>query len=286
MIPSPSLLYCLKRVGAAGRLAAISAVLLVAVSALIMTPAWAQEAGLVGTVADPSGAVMGGVSITVRNVETGVERRAVTDEQGRFSISPLAIGHYTLKAEASGFRTTTVTDIYLTIGQIGRVDISLQVGQITESVEVKDNATLLQAEQATVGTSLETEKIADLPLNGRDFTQLVNLIPGGGQAGGSYESGNSQVQISGQRASKTTSTIDGVLNVDPLFQGFPILPSVDAIEEFRVQSGNFSADQGMGSSNVAIRLKSGTNALHGSSSSSCATTRWMRAASSRRTGKT
>src|SRR6185369_10736606 len=113
-------------------------------------------------------------------------------------------------------------------GQIGTVDLRFEVGSVTEAVEVKDTATLLQAEQAAVGTSVETRKIRDLPLNGRDFTQLVNLTPGATSAGGSYESGNSQVQISGQRASKSTSTIDGILNFDPLFQGFPILPSVDA----------------------------------------------------------
>ena len=222
-----------------------------------------QEAGLVGTVSDASSALMRGTAITVRNIDTGVERHAVTDDQGRFSVAPLAIGKYTLRAEAPGFRTTTVTDISLTIGQIGRLDVVMQVGAVAEQVEVKDTAALLQAEQASVGASVENKKIVDLPLNGRDFTQLVNLTPGASAVGGSYESGNSQVMISGQRSTKTTSTIDGVLNTDQLFQGFPITPSVDAIEEFRVQSGNFSADQGMGPSNVAIRLKSGSNSLHG-----------------------
>lgn len=239
-----------------------TALRLLAALIMLSLAALGQDAGLVGTATDASGAVMGGVRITAVNADTGVERQATTDAEGRFSISPLAIGSYTLRAEHEGFRTTTVTGVRLTIAQVGRVDVVLQVGQTTETVEVRDTATLLQAEEAGVGSSVEHKKIVDLPLDGRDFTQLVNLVPGASQAGGSYESGNSQVQIGGQRASKTMSTIDGVLNVDPLFQGFPVLPSVDAIEEFRLQSGNFSADQGMGSSNLSIRLKSGTNTLH------------------------
>lgn len=214
-----------------------------------------------GTVTDPSGAAIRGATVTVRNVETGLKRHASTDEAGRFNIAPVAIGRYTLLAEYAGFRKTTVSDIALTIGQIGRVDVVLEVGQLSEQVEVKDTVALLQAEQASVGSTVEHKKIIDLPLNGRDFAQLVALTPGASDSCCAWETGNPQVLISGQRATETTSTIDGVLNIDQLFQGFPISPSVDAIEEFRVQSGNFSAEQGMGPSNVAIRLKSGTGNL-------------------------
>src|SRR5689334_2898942 len=99
---------------------------------------WAQEAGLVGTVADPSGAVVVHAQIVVHNVDTGVDRRASTDERGRYFISPLAIGRYTLTAEAPGFRTVNVSDIYLTIGQTGVKDITMQIGQVSESVSVVD----------------------------------------------------------------------------------------------------------------------------------------------------
>ncbi len=226
--------------------------------------AWAQEASLVGNITDPSTAVVPGVKVSVRNIETGVTRHAVTDDKGRYLISPLAIGRYTLTAEASGFRTTQVSDIVLSLGETGHLDVVLQIGQVAEQVTVADTSPLLQAEQASLGQSVESKKIVDLPLNGRDFVQLVALTPGATTAGSSYESGNSQVLINGQRSTKTTSTLDGVMNIDQLFQGFPISPSVDAIEEFRVESGNFSADQGMGPSNVSVRLKSGTNSLHGS----------------------
>lgn len=224
----------------------------------------AQEAGLVGTVTDPSGAVVAGATIAAQNVETNVQRRTTTDERGRYSISPLAIGRYTLTAEAPGFRTVTISDIYLTIGQKGVADVIMQIGQITEKVNVVDTSPLLQAEQASIGQSVENKKIVDLPLNGRDFVQLVALTPGATVSGTTYETQSSNVLINGQRSTKTTSTIDGVMNVDQLFQGFPISPSIDAIEEFRVQSGNFSAEQGMGPSNVSVRLKSGTNSYHGS----------------------
>ncbi|HVP48605.1 MAG TPA: TonB-dependent receptor [Bryobacteraceae bacterium] len=223
----------------------------------------AEEAGLVGTVTDPSGAVVAGATIAAQNVATSVQRRVTTDAAGRYTISPLAIGRYTLTAEAPGFRTVTVSDIYLTIGQKGVVDVTMQIGEINEKVTVVDTSPLLQAEQSATGQSVENKKIVDLPLNGRDFVQLVALTPGATVAGTTYETQSSNVLINGQRTTKTTSTIDGVMNVDQLFQGFPISPSIDAIEEFRVQSGNFTADQGMGPSNVSVRLKSGTNSFHG-----------------------
>ena len=226
--------------------------------------AHAQEAGLVGTISDPSGAVVAGAAVKAHNVETNVERRVSSDERGRYSISPLAVGHYQLTVESKGFRALTVTDIYLTIGQKGVTDVTMQIGQLSEMVNVTDTSTLLQAEQAATGQSVENKKIVDLPLNGRDFTQLVALTPGATTAGNAYETGNPSVLINGHRSTKTTSTVDGVMNVDQLFQGFPISPSIDSIEEFRVQSGNFSADQGMGPSNVSVRLKSGTNSYHGS----------------------
>src|SRR5690349_13368177 len=107
----------------------ISRIAVACVLLLKLAPwARAQEAGLVGTVVDPSGALIAHAQITVQNVDTGVERRTSTDERGRYFVSPLAIGHYMLTAEASGFRTVTVSDVYLTIGQAGVKDITMQVG--------------------------------------------------------------------------------------------------------------------------------------------------------------
>lgn len=226
-------------------------------------PASCQDAGLVGTVTDPSGAVVPGAEVSVKNVNTGVIRRATTDDRGRYTISPLAIGRYTLTVEHFGFRAVTVNDIILTIGQIGSTDVVMQLGQVSETVEVVDKTPLLQTQEASLGQSVESKKVNDLPLNGRDFTQLVALTPGATTAGSGWESGNSMVLINGHRSTKTTSTVDGVMNLDQLFGGFPISPSVDAIEEFKVQGGNFSASQGMGPSNVSVRTKSGTNSIHG-----------------------
>jgi len=150
--------------------------LLFTISALAV---YGQEAGLVGTVADPTGAVISGASVIVHNKDTGVDRQSTTDGEGRFSISPLPIGQYTLTSEFNGFQTTTVTSMYLSIGHIGRVEVTMQVGAVSDHVEVKDSTPLLQTEQATVGTSVESGKLVELPLNGRDFTQLVSLTPGG-----------------------------------------------------------------------------------------------------------
>src|SRR5439155_21156905 len=131
-----------------------------------------QEPGLVATVIHPSGAAVANANITVHSVDTNVERRIITDERGRYPISPLSIGRYALTAEAPGFRTVTVSDIYLTIGQKGVADVTMQIGEITEKVNVVDTSPLLQAEQASTGQSVENKKIVDLPLNGRDFVQL------------------------------------------------------------------------------------------------------------------
>jgi outer membrane receptor protein involved in Fe transport len=199
----------------------------------------------------------------VQNVRTGVVRHTSTDDGGRYSVSALAIGRYTLSVEHSGFRAVTVNDIYLTIGQIGSMDVVMQLGQVSETVEVVDTTPLLQTQEASLGQSVESKKINDLPLNGRDFTQLVALTPGATTAGSGWESGNSMVLINGHRSTKTTSTVDGVMNLDSLFGGFPISPSPDAIQEFKVQGGNFSASQGMGPSNVSVSIKSGTNSIHG-----------------------
>lgn len=234
----------------------------IAVLGLSIT-AWGQEAGLVGNVTDSTGGTIPGALVLVRNVEMGVEHRATTDERGRFSISPLAIGQYALSVEKSGFQTASVSAIYLTIGQVGRVDVVLQVGNLSEKVTVTDQSSLLQVEEASVGASVEKEKIVDLPLNGRDFTQLVVLTPGAITSGQSSRTFASEIIVNGARSNKTTSTIDGILDIDQLFGGFPLGPSLDAIEEFRVQSGNFSADQGMSPSNVAVTIKSGTNGFHG-----------------------
>ena len=170
----------------------------------------AQEAGLVGTVTDPSGAVVAGAAVTAQNIETNVQRRVVSDARGRYSISPLTVGRYQLTVEAKGFRTLSVTDIYLTIGQKGVTDVTMQIGQLSEKVNVTDTSTLLQADQAAIGQSIENKKIVDLPLNGRDFTQLVALTPGATTAGNAYETGSPAVLIDGHRSTKTTSTIDGV----------------------------------------------------------------------------
>ena len=230
----------------------------------LLQSGWSQDASLVGTVTDPSGAVIANASITVKNLETGVENKAMTDEAGRYLIKPLSVGHYSLTATASGFRTANIPDITLILKQIGVVDVRMEVGEVSEKVTVTADSVLLQAEQASIGQNIENKAVLDLPLNGRDFVQLVTITPGATMDGNEYETGNTRALINGQRSSKTTSTIDGVLNIDQLFSGFPISPSIDSIEEFRVQSGNFSAEQGNAPSNVSVRLKSGTNKFHGS----------------------
>ncbi|PYV37593.1 MAG: hypothetical protein DMG06_27660, partial [Acidobacteria bacterium] len=172
------------------KLTLVCLVFMTAFALSLVQPAWAQEAGLVGIVTDPTGAVISGAQVIVKNIQTGVERRTPTDQRGRYSLSPLAIGSYTLTVEMPGFRTHLVSNIYLTIGQVGHVDAVLQVGEVSEKINVVDTAPLLQTEQASLGQSVENKKIVDLPLNGRDYVQLVALTPGATTAGNAGETGN------------------------------------------------------------------------------------------------
>ncbi|MBM3768210.1 MAG: carboxypeptidase regulatory-like domain-containing protein, partial [Acidobacteria bacterium] len=236
--------------------------------------AYAQTlATVTGEVRDGSGAVVAGAEIAVRNTETNIVRSVVTNEEGLFTVPALNPGQYEVKASRTGFKTSSRAGIELQVQQTARVDFVLDVGQVTETVEVSGGAPLLATENATVGTVIERQRITDLPLNGRNFLSLVALSPNvtygfspAAQAAGRQGGTRSQItmSLSGARATWSNYTLDGITNTDINFNLFIVLPSVEALQEFKVQTGIYSAEFGRAAGQVNVSTRGGTNEYHAS----------------------
>jgi hypothetical protein len=235
---------------------------------------YAQTFGEVtGRVTDPSGAVIPGASITLTNVNTNAARNVVTTEAGAYTFPSVAPGFYRLRTELPGFKTAASEQFEVQVQQVLRLDVVLQVGQVSETIEVAATADLLQSETATIGTVVENKIITDLPLNGRQYLNLVALSPNvnvlspaAGQANsrqGGDRAGQA-ISTGGQRIMFDYYTLDGVNNTDPNFNTYIALPSIDAIQEFKVQIGVYPAEFGHQSTQVNVLTKSGGNAYHGS----------------------
>jgi outer membrane receptor protein involved in Fe transport len=228
-------------------------------------------ASLVGTVYDPSLAIVPGVDVTATHVDTGTSRMAVSNEAGRYTLRNLPIGRYLVTAELPGFKKAEVTDIILLLDQTAQVDLHLETGEISEIVTVEGSAqVLLNKTTSDVGEVIQNKRIVELPLNQREFLQLARLAPGVIQsAPGSVEERDvgpwGAIQSSGLRTMYTTTLIHGLSNNDPQNNMLAARPSVDAIQEFKIQTSNFSAETASrGGAVVSIAIKSGTNRFHGS----------------------
>ena len=216
--------------------------------------AFAQTGGeITGEVTDQSGAVAPNVSVTATNTATNVARSTTTNTSGVYSFPDLAPGNYQVKVAAAGFDTVVKTNIELQVQQTARVDFTLAVGQATQTVEVSATGELLTTEDATVGTVIEEKRIIELPLNGRNFFSLVALSPNvtygftpaqqaSGRLGGTRST--LTMSLSGARATWANYTLDGITNTDVDFNTYILLPSVDALQEFKVQSGIYPAEFG------------------------------------------
>lgn len=226
--------------------------------------AFAQTAQVTGMITDQSGMAAPFAEVAIVNTETGVRKTAVTNELGYYTIPFLIPGTYDVAAQKAGFKSVERKGVTLEVAQIARLDFRLEVGDVVESVTVISEAPLLASESAAIGQVIGRKKILDLPLNGRDFTQLATLVPGAISRGTDSSLESSKLSINGLRNSKTNFMIDGGSVSSQYFDGATIVPSVDAIQEFSVQSNAFAAEYGQGGAVVNISLKSGTNALHGS----------------------
>ncbi|MBK5294780.1 MAG: carboxypeptidase regulatory-like domain-containing protein [Acidobacteriia bacterium] len=250
----------------------LSSVTLVAL--LAMARLHGQTLGTVtGQVKDSTTATVTGAHVTVRNIATNGVRAATTNEDGAYTIPALVPGMYEVKAEKPGFKVATRTNIELQVQQTARVDFALEVGQVSETVEVTSAVPLLTTENATVGTVIEKRRITDLPLNGRNFLSLVALSPNvtygfnqAAQAAGRQGGTRSQLTMSlaGARSAWSNYTLDGITNTDINFNLYIVLPSVEAIQEFKVQTGIYPAEFGRAAGQINVSTLGGSNAYHGS----------------------
>ncbi|MBI4464835.1 MAG: TonB-dependent receptor [Acidobacteria bacterium] len=225
-----------------------------------------------GVVRDATGAVVPGVSVTVRNVETGIARTLPTDAEGRYRAPSLSVGRYEVQASMAGFQTAVRSGIELTVAREAVVNLMLEVGQVTERVEVTGEAPLVETTTSSVGGLVEGTQITNLPLNGRSFDELTLLQPGVAlakfqtrQLQGGF---STKMSLRGARPEQNSFLLDGTDVMGPT-NGIPGSVGgqsfgVDAVREFRVETGTFSAQYGRAAGGVInVVTKSGTNELHG-----------------------
>jgi hypothetical protein len=231
---------------------------------------FAQEATIVGTVTDPSGAALPNVAITVTHVETGEARTSVTNGDGQYVVSALPIGHYNVGAKAAGFSSAERNNIVLNVNDRSRVDFDLKVGAATESITVEASAVAVQSDSSEVSTVINGNQVSELGTNGRSLLSLYSLMPGASGAQSDLilptpVSGDTNVSINGQRASHNLQVLDGSENLDRGGSGPSVAPSMDAIAEFRTMSSNYSAEYGLtGSATITNVIKSGGKQFHAS----------------------
>jgi hypothetical protein len=220
------------------------------------------DTAILGTVADPSGAVVVDASVTIIHPATGFNRTVVTSAEGAYEVRYLLPGEYTVEVKASGFRSERRTGIVLQIGQQARISFALQLGQLVDTVEVVADTPLMQTENAALGEVVSQERIINLPLNGRRFLDLAALTPG---VTVRTSAQFSILKANGTRDTTMALSFDGVSATTNRWAFVAMFPSLDAIQEFKVQTGNYTAEHGGNAgANVNVQLRSGTNDLHGS----------------------
>lgn len=223
-----------------------------------------------GTVTDPSGAVIRGAAVTARQSETGLSRSTTTDRNGNYVLLELPVGHYRLRAAAKGFQEYVQDGITLNVNETASVSPHLAVGSEAQQVLVRADAEMIQPTVTSMGKVVEQQELEDLPLNGRNFSQLgllqpgvVPLTPGIAEAGGSLRNGQAYA-VNGQRPESNNFLIDGANNFNGIDGGFVLKPPVDAISEFRILTLNANAEFGNAlGSTTNIITRSGTNRVHG-----------------------
>jgi hypothetical protein len=237
--------------------------------AVFAVPAFAQEATVVGTVTDPSGAAVANAKVTVTNLDTNLAKNYTTNDAGQYTAVDIHIGHYTIKVETSGFKTAERKDLVLQVGDRARADFQLAVGGSSETVTVEANTIAVQADSGEVSNVITGEQIANLSINGRGIYQLAALAPGASSqidvtAPNTPVGGSASVEYNGLRQNHNIYLLDGGENDDRGGAGgMSIAPSADAIAEFRTLTSNYSADYGLSSAGTNVMvLKSGTKQYH------------------------
>src|SRR5262245_35215349 len=219
-----------------------------------------------GRVTDPSGAVLPGVEITVTNDATQQSRNTITNETGLYSVPLLPSGAYTVRISLAGFKTEVRRGIQVEVDRNARVDAQLEVGNVTDSVEVTADAPLISTDNAALGQVIDARRVAELPLNGREFLSLATLAPGvqPNVEGSNLSTQQGSVNVNGAREEFNLFLLDGVDNNDTGNSQLIVVPGIDSIQEFKVQTSAYSAEYGRSAGGlVNVSTKSGTNDLHG-----------------------
>ena len=228
--------------------------------------AWAQATAQISGVArDQSGAVLPGVEVTASQTATGINRMTVTNETGAYILPNLPLGPYKLEAALPGFRTFVQSGIVLQVNDTDVVNVVLEVGQVSEQVEVQANTSLVETRAQAVSTVMETARVLELPLNGRNSQELMLLSGGAVQqspAGGDTFPGRLLISTAGSTSFSTEYTFDGIRHVDPWDGVVMPLPFPDALAEFKTETSGVSAQQTRAAAVSAV-TKSGTNDIHG-----------------------
>jgi hypothetical protein len=243
---------------------------LVALTTLVFAQSGTGD--ITGTVTDTTGASIGGATVTITNPATGFTRTLQTSESGIFSAPALNPGSYNIRVEKQGFQSQTRNNVLLQVGQSPALTFTMAIGNVSEVIEVTGGAPVLETESTSVGTVIENKRIVELPLNGRNYLQLASLIPGATTNGPASSQGQQRMggarnqfalNVAGQRVHYNHYSLDGMENTDPNFNTYLFLPSLDALQEFKVESGLFSAEYGRAIAQVNVSTKSGTNEFHG-----------------------
>ncbi len=244
------------------------AVLFAACFIILAVPALAQEATVVGTVTDPSGAAVPNATIVLTNTETGVARTLPSSSDGQYVAPDLAIGRYTVHVTAAGFKAAEQKNLVLSVGDRTRIDFKLEVGSAQEQVTVEANAVAVQTDSGEVSNVINGQQVTQLATNGRSLYELFALAPGASsiqtsRVGFTPVSADSNVSINGQRAGHNLQLIDGGENLDRGGSSGSVMPSLDSIAEFRNMTSNYSAEYGLASAaTITSVIKSGTKQFH------------------------
>src|SRR5437660_5358020 len=230
-----------------------------------------------GTVTDKTGSVVAGAAVKITSQGTGVTREVKADGSGHYLAPLLPVAIYTIRVESQGFQITEQKDIRLQVDEQREVDFTLNPASVSQTVEVSAEQVAVETTNPTLGQVITEQQVADLPLNGRDFVQLATLTPGttqetnpnsffnGGASSEVSTRGSFSLSVGGSRASSTDWLFDGNDNNELTAGGIAILPSIDAIQEFKVLTYNYSAQYGTRAGpTVLVTSKSGSNQLHGS----------------------
>ena len=229
-----------------------------------------NTAEIFGIVRDAQGGVLPGVTVVARQVESGVRVERVTDDQGRYRFPSLVVGTYTVTGELAGFKRVVHAAITLALGAQVQLDLALDVGGIAEEVTVTGGAPLLQSVNAEISDVIDNQQVVEIPLNGRNFLSLAQLsdavvIPPGGTRGDALQQAGPLPNVGGQRSGHNIYLLDGVKVTDELFNNLVINPSVDSIQEFKIQKSQYPAEfGGKASALINVATRAGTNAPRGS----------------------